>query len=436
MSLSRTLPLTALLLACAWFAFAGNAVAQTSTPQPEPATQPASPPETLPDDASVTEAATPGDAQPQPTPPPTLIARELLVLQADNYGKSANDPRQVQSSLFNGIPKVGKRTVRTDDKDADPTAPMPLGLITFEGKIDKPMSVTVAMESSPGMLLSHWPVDAQKNNRTINWFQVQSSTEGQRVVRIAPAEHWLASLREPEDRLWLRTRDEYRKERFMLYDTTFDYEPGLKILDSEASYLVSRTDEDSPKPELTMLLYKRDGGWASDTLTQPLQEKTTPIGTKAQPPATLETVKAALLPLAQLLDKRGYNAAEIEAAIGMISQSGLDRSDISLVYVLPQSEIEKHIRLTITPKPGLVVRTPIVVLTNVDPDLGSRLKLLIADLGSEDWLTREKAQAMLIDLGQAAIPKVEAVRDHEDPEIAFRAQQIYEEYKRKVDVSK
>ena len=160
---------------------------------------------------------------------------------------------------------------------------------------------------------------------------------------------------------------------------------------------------------------------AAATLSAPWQQ---PTITLEQGDAQTAGAEEALAPLAELLETRGYNQNEIDVAIGMVHVVGLERSAVSLVYVPPDGLIDQHIWLRFRPEPTEVIRTAIVVVTNIDPNLSDQIELLVAELGHDDWATRERAQRELLNLGEAAIETVERMRNSDDAEIAFRAQQI------------
>ena len=81
-----------------------------------------------------------------------------------------------------------------------------------------------------------------------------------------------------------------------------------------------------------------------------------------------------------------------------------------------KEKIESNeIRIVVKGKPG-------------EPTEAERIKQLIADLGNNDWETRENATQVLIKIGQSAIdPLVAATRESADPETVWRAQLILKE---------
>lgn len=370
-----------------------------------------------------------------PQAPEGLVVRELLVLQVSRYGDVANDPKHIPTSLIVQIPKTGRK-MQSVETGPYLYAPMPVGLITFEGAPPQPMRMRVEVVEDGGGVHAHWPSDAQRGSQIIDWFEVRQAADAQQPQPLTGGGYWLAPLRESEDRLWMRTRDRLRKERFFLYDASIAYTPELALKQDDDAYRVSRVEEDQKAPPLTMLLKQSEAGWTADTAAGPWPEATARMAPGVDAQTQPQTIEDTLAPLALDLSARGYNAAEVEAAIGMVSQAGLDKSSLSLVYVLPKGQIDPHIRLRFKPEPQEVIRTTIVVLNNVDPDLESRLDKLIVELGSDDWATRDRAHRELEDLGEAAISTVQSHRDHPDPEVAFRVRQILDAYDMKIQVSK
>lgn len=373
------------------------------------------------------EGVDPPDDEPAPPPEPTLTVRELVVLQTDRYGETANDTTAIASTLFVPINQAGRLKLE-GGPEAQADAPMPVGLISFEGEIEKPLRVRLDLVSEEGAFHAHYPNDAIKGDRAVEWIQVQQATDQQRPDPPELDGHWLQILRESDDRLWLRTRDPLRKERFLLYDASLPFKPALKLDQADAGMTLSSTS-DASGPPLAIVVNETETGWQAAATQGPwANEAGVPIDLAGSDSTQANTAKAALSPLADLLAQRGYNPQEIETAIDIVAGARLNTSTMSLVYVLPEGEIDKHIWLRFRPEPDRVVRTAIVVVNNVDPGLGNRLDKLVEGLGDERWAVREKCQRELEAIGLAAIRRVQAARDHPDPEVAFRVRQILDAY--------
>ena len=390
---------SALLLACAL-----PAAPQDNTPEPPPAVE-----------------------QPAQTPAP-LVLRELLVVQADRYDDTANNPKLQGTALPAAINKVG-REKRVDSSEQYDYQPMPLGVLTFSGEIKEPMKVRIKLNADVSRFQAYFPdEDAIIGKQLLGWDTVRGANEKQQPESFGDQGGWLASLRDSEDRVWLQSRDPLRKERFLMYDASFKYKPVIDLSFSGDQYKLKTTAPEQAAPPLCILVRKGDAGWSSDTLSAPWPQPTPIIAQKAADKSGLPELAQALGPLKALLEQRGYNKQEVRLAFDMIGAAGFDKPGMSLVYVLPVGVIDEHIKLSITPKPDEVIRTAIIVVNNVDPGLGSQVKALIADLGSDQWIKRDRAQRELTSLGQAAIKQVQPLKNSKDPEIAFRARQILNVY--------
>ncbi len=366
-----------------------------------------------------------GPADQTPPPAPTLVARELLVLQADRYSETANDPTRLRTTLDHPILHDGREKAPGDSTSGYLNRPMPLGLITFAGRIDQPMQVTVELEERNGTLHAHWPTDALTNARHVSWINVHEASEEARTRPIRRGEHWLAPLQDADDRLWLGTRDKRIKERFLLYDLSFPFEPTIGLAaDGEAYTLLAKAGAEAA-PALALLVHQTENSFVVDSPGRPQADQ--PVRFNPRPAEASGRSEPQLTPLAELLAERGYNDTETVLALEMVT-AGIAKSEMSLVYVLPEGRVDGLVRLDIKPRPDELVRTAIVVLNNIDPDLGSRIKMLIAELGDPSWPVRDRAQRELEEMDKAAVKQLQDARGHSDPEIAFRVQQILEAY--------
>lgn len=383
-------------------------------------------------DPASTELQTNPDTEPvpEPKPKPGLTVRELLVLQTDRYGDIANQPGEVNSTLFVPIRHTGRIKLQAPPDTYARTA-MPLGLISFEGAIKEPLRVRLDLLDDEAFFHAHWPNDAVKGERSIEWYQVAESSRRQAPSPMDLRRHWLGPLRDAEDRLWLSTRHPILKERFMLYDASLPFKSSLELQPQQNGYRLINTAPERTPP-LTLLLSLKDDRWrmvqVGETWDKPGETTIQADVFNAEPAEAGEAKTSPLLPIANWLSQQGYNREEVITALKMVASSGMEKSSMSLVYIMPEGEINDHLWLRFKPEPDRVIRTTIVVVNNVDPDLGTRLDELIAGLGDERWPVRERSQRELEALGLAAIRKVQAAKNSEDPEIAFRARQILDAY--------
>ena len=366
---------------------------------------------------------------------PALVMRELLVLQTDRYDNIANNPKLIQTTLFSPIPHKS-RAKRVDANGDYAFVPMPLGLITFQGQIDEPMKLRLTLDDPRDRFHGHWPADTIQNNRFLEWQDLGTTAARRQTIPFPERNDWLSTLRASDNRTWFQSRDGLSKERFILYDPSIHFTSAISLSSTNAYYQASNAHPDQAPPPLCVLIRKTESGWSSDTIAAPWPSKTVVIASKKSGADSATTLVQALAPVAERLTSRGYNEQEIELALAMTGSTGFDNSSMSLVYILPDGVIDEHIRLQVKPMPDQIIRTAIVVVKNVNPDLSSVINALLDDLGSDQWAKRDQAQRELITLGKAAIKKVQQLESNKDPEIAFRARLILEAYDLKIEQGK
>jgi hypothetical protein len=366
------------------------------------------------------------------TPAP-LVMRELLVVQADRYDDTANNPKLQGTALPAKVNKTGRDKL-VDETQQYKDQAMPLGVLTFQGEFKEPLDVKIKLKDSSSRFQAYFPdEDAIIGSKHLEWKTVRPANDKQRPVPFGDQGDWLTSLRGSEDRAWLQSRHPQIKERFLLYDASFKFKPAIDLSFLDAQYKLKTSAPEQAAPPLCILVRKQDNGWSADTLNAPWPQPTPVIAQKKSDTTALPKLAEALAPIKELLEQRGYNKQEVGLAVDMVAAAGSEKSGMSLVYILPVGVIDEHIELDISPKPDQIIRTAIIVVNNVDPGMGSQIKALIADLGSDQWIKRDRAQRELIELRQAAIKQVQPLKNSKDPEIAFRARQILDAYDWKIN---
>lgn len=130
---------------------------------------------------------------------------------------------------------------------------------------------------------------------------------------------------------------------------------------------------------------------------------------------------------AQLLARitaAGLNSDEAASMVNVWKKGLFERDGLQLFYRLPQKTYDKWLPLTINPKPAKTVRVGLVLHAHLEPELETRVKQLIAELASEEFPTRAKAEHELIRIGGAAFKWIEAAADSDDAEVAMRCERI------------
>ncbi len=148
------------------------------------------------------------------------------------------------------------------------------------------------------------------------------------------------------------------------------------------------------------------------TLSAPL-----PVGS---PEAAALTTKS----LSGRLQRAGLNAHEAELFVAHYEHALFDSEAIVILCRLDPSVIEEKIRLSIFPEPAKTVRVAMVLMRNVDPQFGSEIERLVAELGHAKYSVRESAQKRLTELGSLAFGPLYTALKNPDLEIVLRAERI------------
>lgn len=387
--------LTALCCAAA-LGLGGNARAQDNPPAAEPA-----PVENDPGD---------NPAAPEGQAPDGLIVHDLVVMQADLYGDTMNDPGDFDTTLFNGAPR------RRPVGDSGDGTPMPLGLITFSGTLAEPTAMRIDLAHDEGRFLGHWPKGIAASDYLL-WHDIRQVETPQGRMRV-PSDHWLVPMRDTPHAMCFDTREQV--DRFFAYDATFPFSPTLTVEGKqEDGYTLA--GEPAADTRLALVVRRGEDGWLAGTLGD--APFTGPIEL-----SEAGNADAAMRPVLDHLRDAGYSDTEIETAAAMLAESAFGDASMSLIYVVGNEAMDAMLPLTIVPAPAKVIRTGIVVVNNVEPDIAGTVGELIAQLGDDEWAKRDAAQRALIEMDRAAIGVVREHAGHPDPEVAYRIEQIIAAY--------
>ncbi len=128
--------------------------------------------------------------------------------------------------------------------------------------------------------------------------------------------------------------------------------------------------------------------------------------------------------LSERLARAGLAPNEVELFVGNYAALLFEGEAVVLACRLDQGTIDDKMPLSIFPEPTKVVRVPMVMMRNADPQLGGEVEKLIVQLGDPKFGVREAAQKQLLHLGPLAFPALNKVLNHADLEIAVRAERI------------
>ncbi len=115
---------------------------------------------------------------------------------------------------------------------------------------------------------------------------------------------------------------------------------------------------------------------------------------------------------------------DLDLIVGTLRAYALDDNQITAVYRLDESELDRILPLQITPRPNRVRRIALVVARNIDPNGPRILDRLIAQLGDRDWRKREAASRTLARYGPVAAPPLRQALQNGDPEVVLRAERL------------
>jgi hypothetical protein len=86
--------------------------------------------------------------------------------------------------------------------------------------------------------------------------------------------------------------------------------------------------------------------------------------------------------------------------------------------------LDADLTLSVFPVPTKIVRVPLLLARNVDPQLPDQINRLVAQLGDDSFAKREEAEKQLTQFGVRAFPHLQQAIQDADLEIVVRAERI------------
>lgn len=126
---------------------------------------------------------------------------------------------------------------------------------------------------------------------------------------------------------------------------------------------------------------------------------------------------------------------EVDSVLAIWKKGLFDRPGITAIYLLPQSEYDRLLPLTVSPAPGKIVRVGVVLhgqLEMTPAIIAARLKELTAKMDDDNYHVRDKANRDLIDLGPVAFP---AIRERLKGQVSLEVRHRLEDILKKLDSS-
>jgi hypothetical protein len=358
-------------------------------------------------------------------------------------------------------------------------------VMTFYGQAVP--DVEIDLRLSAGSFMGHWPAAQPKSGR-LRWLDTAlvSKLDDPAQLAFVPAEHWFQQARR-EDALYVKKGA--RLERFIAYDAILNMSTPIRLQGGPDKYQVSNAGN-YPLADLMIAVPTPEGrriGWidsigsaseakpaapplasTADQTKTPKAEKpaekaadekkteASPTAPAAQAPkapeatAKLPTVEVALsgplkegspelaaattASLAERLKKTGLKPLQIELLMAQYAPAIFATDSMVVVYRLPSSFLDEKVPLTFYPEPSKINRVGLMIVTNIDPKIGSDITNLVAKLGDPQYKEREAASKRLAELGPLAYPALKEALRNTDLEIAMRAERILLNQNQSIDV--
>jgi len=136
------------------------------------------------------------------------------------------------------------------------------------------------------------------------------------------------------------------------------------------------------------------------------------------------------------LAQTGLHKDEAEALVKVWHDGFIKHDGLSLLYRVPQSVYDRWLPLEAKPAPSKIVRVGLVLHQHLEPELDSRVEVLIAKLSSENFEVRQAAEKELMLIGGAAFPMLDKGAQSKEPEVASRCQRVLDALNARAAVDK
>lgn len=430
-----------------------------------------------------------------------LTARDVQI-----WVVSPQDPHwNSQTYVLNGLPDfVGSQRPAPDAKQAATAAataviglgggaaeettaaagtaslmPMPLGFITFEGKVPEETDVVLRGEKVQKFCAT-WP-KSRIRSRRVQWIKLMDAKSVKDPVEAAemfPA--WFSPVQFDETRAYLPSAH----GRCLIYDLEMKEDVPVKVSGNKEQYALGNLGA-HPLWNVTVIKPQDDQTWRVGSLdridpasgkkgdeksaaaveSKPGSDKKTDkpadaavnndAASKVATPAANPTGKPAEQPTEnpdKNPDPAGRQVAwedKMYGSVGEIFRTfqprfhewGLGEGESRVVanvlehwtksqkfsvciFRLDRAAMDALLPLEILPEPETVIRVGLVVVIHADPEIIGEIDDLIAKLGDPVWAVREEATAQLQKLGMQARDKIQKGTSHPDAEIAFRCERL------------
>jgi hypothetical protein len=136
-------------------------------------------------------------------------------------------------------------------------------------------------------------------------------------------------------------------------------------------------------------------------------------------------IAAATETLTRQLVEAGLYKDEASSMLAACGKDLLETDGVTVFYRVPQTEYERRLPMTLTPRPESVVRVGLVHHSHCEPDFADRVCELVRQLDNDEIDVREAAQKKLMAMGPSATIQLSKLRKTEtSPEVLRRLDEL------------
>ncbi|HZY85941.1 MAG TPA: hypothetical protein VFE78_13990 [Gemmataceae bacterium] len=217
--------------------------------------------------------------------------------------------------------------------------------------------------------------------------------------------HWVKTLRAVQaDDVFARVGERNfgcERERFVYYDGLLPRGKWLAVA-VKGERVELRNQVDHPVFDVTVVDRRTPGKVRVARLAR-LDGQAATRALKFTEPEAKGWSTAAVRELAAQLKATGLHADEAGSLAELWKKELFETEGVTAFYRLPQSEYDRLLPLTMSPRPEELVRVGLVIHPHCEPDLAERVARLARELDSDNFATREAAEKRLDALAGAAV---------------------------------
>jgi hypothetical protein len=193
----------------------------------------------------------------------------------------------------------------------------------------------------------------------------------------------------------------YERERFVYYDGLLPRGRWLAVT-VKGERVELRNQVDHPVFDLTVV-DRRTPGKARVARLARLDRRASAEALTFTEPAAKDWSAAAVREMVGQLKAAGLHEDEAGSLAELWKKELFETEGVTVFYRLPQSEYERLLPLTMSPRPEELVRVGLVIHPHCEPDLAERVARLARELDSNEFAVREDAEKRLDALAGAAV---------------------------------